>query len=219
MASCVTAAGGSNEAGNEIARDALRVPRLALRPCVLACLAGLCVSASAQDAMRLRGTIDSVNGELLRISPSVGISISVELKPQTFVQTVTKAQASELKEGVQIGAQVRTQPDATLNAVLIIIFATAEQAIQQPAEANLMVGQIVSQEKGEKGPIFTIKYADGQKRIVLMQDAQLWRVGMGQVSDLRKGSSVSLSATKEADGRLTTNRISVSPEVILLPPI
>ena len=186
MAFSLTSAGGSNEARNENGLSALRMPHLNLRPCVFACLAGLCVSAQAQDTMRLRGTIDSVNGELLRISPSVGITIPVELKPQTFVQTVIKAQAGELKEGVQIGAQVRTQPDATLNAVLIIIFATSEQATQQPAEANLMVGQIVAQEKGEKGPIFTVKYADGQKRITLTPDAQLWRVSTGQLSDLRK---------------------------------
>lgn len=216
MALSVTVPDGSIEARNEITRSALRA---SLAPCVLACLAGLCVSAQSQDAMRLRGTIDSVSGEQLRVSPSAGITIPVELKPQTYVQTVTKAQASDLKEGVQIGAQVRTQPDATLNAVLIIIFASSEQATAQPADANLMVGQIVAQEKGEKGPVFTVKYADGQKRIVLTTDAQLWRVNAGQVSDLRKGASVSLSATKQSDGRLVTNRISVSPDAMAAPPI
>jgi hypothetical protein len=216
MLRSVTSASGSNEARNKNAAG--RLPS-ALRDWLVACLAGLCVSAQAQDAIRLRGTIDSVNGLQLRVSPSVGISIPVELKPQTFVQMVTKAQAAELKEGVQIGAQVRTQPDASLSAVLIIIFATSEQAAQQPAEANLMVGQIVAQEKGEKGPIFTVKYSDGQKRITLTPDAQLWRVSTGQVSDLRKGSSVSLSATKEADGRLVTSRISVNPDAMAAPPI
>jgi hypothetical protein len=216
MALSVSALSGSNEARNEMPRAALRA---SLAPCVLACLAGLCVTAQAQDAMRLRGTIESVNGEQLRVSPSAGITIPVVLKPQTYVQTVTKAQAGDLKEGVQIGAQMRTQPDATLNAVLLIIFATSEQAAAQPADVNLMVGQIVAQEKGEKGPIFTVRYADGQKRITLTPDAQLWRVNVGQVSDLRKGASVSLTATKESDGRLVTSRISVSPDAMTAPPI
>jgi hypothetical protein len=207
--------GGSNEARNQKRHCAFRRH---LSPCVFACLAGLCLDVRAQDAMRLRGNIDSVVGELLRVSPSIGISIPVELKPQTVVQTLTKAQPTELKEGVQIGAQVRTQPDATLNAVLVIIFPSSVQS-QQQGEANLMIGHIVAQEKGEKGPVFTVKYTEGQKRITLTSDAQLWRAAQGQISDLRKGASVSLSAIKQADGKLITDRISVSPDGMSAPPI
>ena len=65
MLRSVTSASGSNEARNKNAAG--RLPS-ALRDCLVACLAGLCVSAQAQDAIRLRGTIDSVNGLQLRVS-------------------------------------------------------------------------------------------------------------------------------------------------------
>jgi hypothetical protein len=192
---------------------------MSLRPCLFACLAALCAfvpQAEAQDQMRLRGSVVGLAGDVLSVSPSAGLTIPIQLKPDLDVQNVTKASASDLKEGVKIGAQLRTEADASLRVVQLIIFAQEEQA-QKVSDANLMEAQILSLEKGEKGPLLTVKYAEGQKKLQVTQDTQLWRAANGSRADLRKGTSVSLSVIKEADGKLTSGKISVSPEGVAPP--
>ena len=143
------------------------------------------------------------------------MAVVVRLDADFTVQKVSKAAGDDVKPGVRIGAQVTTEADG-LRAVQIIIFpetpsanSTDSQA-SKVSDASLMIAEVMAREQTEKGPVITVQYADGQKRISLSPDTQIWKAFTGGKEDLRSGVSVSLSATRRGGEVMSTNKLTVS---------
>jgi hypothetical protein len=69
------------------------------------------------------------------------------------------------------------------------------------------VGQAVS---SVDGPLITVKYKDGEKKIVVTPNVPIVRYEVGDKSELKPGAAVSVAAaTKNPDGTFSTARINV----------
>jgi hypothetical protein len=66
---------------------------------------------------------------------------------------------------------------------------------------NGAVGQTVS---GVDGPVLTVKYKDGEKKIIVEPSVPIVRYEIGDKSELESGP-----ATKKPDGTFTAARINV----------
>ena len=179
------------------------------------CLVGTTAIAQAPDTIRLRGAIEKFDGNLLVVSPSKGVAVVVQLDADFTVQKVSKAAGDDVKPGARIGAQVTTEADG-LRAVQIIIFpetpsanSTDSQA-SKVSDASLMIAEVMAREQTEKGPVITVQYGEGQRRISLSPDTQIWKAFTGGKDDLRSGMSVSLSATRRGGEVMSTNKLTVS---------
>jgi len=63
---------------------------------------------------------------------------------------------------------------------------------------------------GVHGSTMTVKYKDGEKKIVIPPDAPIVRYEIGDKSDLKPGAAFTvLSAVKKPDGTFETNRVNV----------
>jgi hypothetical protein len=63
---------------------------------------------------------------------------------------------------------------------------------------------------GNDGHVLTVKYKDGEKKIVIDQTAEIRRYVPGELSELKPGARVALPrAEKQADGSLSAGRIYV----------
>ena len=88
-----------------------------------AALALLASTAVAQTSSRLRGTIASVNGTTLKISPNGGgPDATVTLSPDAVVVALVPAKLSDITPGTFIGTAAETQPDGTLVAKEVHVF-------------------------------------------------------------------------------------------------
>src|SRR5690242_19551691 len=97
-------------------RIALAVPIVAL------VAAGPLASLAAVSSPPLRGTITSVNGNMLTIQDAVGGAAKVHLADNTTVVSVAKASVSDIKPGSYIGTAATPKTDGTLQAIEIHIF-------------------------------------------------------------------------------------------------
>src|ERR1039457_2402654 len=90
---------------------------------LIAALAILAMStaASAQSA-RLRGTIETVSGDGFTMRTRDGEEASVRLKAPYQIAALIKAQLSDIKPGLFIGAAAMPAGDATLKAMEVHIF-------------------------------------------------------------------------------------------------
>jgi len=180
-------------------------------------------AASAQQTQRVRGTIEKVDGNMLVIkSSSGGAPVTVSLADNAVVVGVLKASVADIKEGSYIGSGALPQPDGTQKAVEVHIFAESQRGTGDGHRGNWdgspygagvgtmtngAVGQAVS---GVDGPVITVKYKDGEKKIIVGPTVPIVRYEVGDKSELKAGAAINIAAaTKKPDGTFTTARINV----------
>jgi len=180
------------------------------------------VSAQQPQTQRLRGTIEKVDGNTLQIKSSTGAPVTLTLAANAVVVGVLKATVADIKEGSYIGSGAMPQPDGTQKAVEVHIFAESQRGTGDGHRGNWdgspygapigtmtngAVGQAVS---GVDGPVITVKYKDGEKKIVVTPNVPIVRYEVGDRSELKAGAAISVvAATKNPDGTFSTARINV----------
>jgi hypothetical protein len=185
--------------------------------------AALVTVASAQQAQRVRGMIEKVDGNTLLIkSTSGGAPVTVSLTDNAVVVGVLKASVADIKEGSYIGSGAMPQPDGTQKAVEVHIFAESQRGTGDGHRGNWdgspygagtgtmtngAVGQAVS---SVDGPVITVKYKDGEKKIIVGPTVPIVRYEVGDKSELKPGAAINIAAaTKKPDGTFSAARINV----------
>jgi len=180
-------------------------------------------AASAQQTQRVRGTVEKVDGNTLLIkSATGGAPITLTLADNAVVVGVLKATVADIKEGSYIGSGALPQPDGTQKAVEVHIFAESQRGTGDGHRGNWdgspygagigtmtngAVGQAVS---GVDGPVITVKYKDGEKKIIVGPTVPIVRYEVGDKSELKPGAAISVvAATKKPDGTFGAARINV----------
>jgi hypothetical protein len=189
-------------------------------------LAALCASAYAQPAqtVRLRGTIDNVEGNALSLKGTDGAAVRLTLTNDASVVAVVKASIADIKENTFLGTAAMPQTDGTQKALEVHIFpeqmrGTGEGHRPYAAVPNSTMtngtasGATVT---GVEGSTITLKYKEGEKKIIVPPGTPIVRYEIGSRSDLKPGAHVTvLAATKKPDGTFEANRINVGREGVV----
>jgi hypothetical protein len=194
------------------------------------CLAGLRFSglgllplasaawAQQPPSVRIRGTIDKVEGNVLAVRSGDAAEIKLMLADNASIVAVVKAALSEIKEGTFLGSAAIPQADGSQKAVEVHIFpeqmrGTGEGHRPYPPVANGTMtngtasGATVA---GVDGSTITVKYKDGEKKIIVAPDVPILRYEIGGRNDLKPGARFTvLAATRKPDGSFETSRINV----------
>jgi len=187
-----------------------------------AAIAVTAVSAQQPQTQRVRGTIEKVDGNTLLIKGPDGAPASVSLADNAVIVGVLKATVADIKEGSYIGSGALPQPDGTQKAVEVHIFAESQRGTGDghrgewdgsPYGAGIgtmtngAAGQAVS---SVDGPVITVKYKDGEKKIIVGPTVPIVRYEVGDKSELKAGAAVNIAAaTKKPDGTFGAARINV----------
>src|SRR6476620_10529679 len=78
--------------------------------------------AAAQTPLRVRGTIESVDGQTLAVKARDGAMMKVKLADTPRVLTLNKMSLADVKQGTFVGITAMPQPDGSQKAVEIHIF-------------------------------------------------------------------------------------------------
>lgn len=172
--------------------------------------------ASAQQTVRLSGTVEKLDGDTLTVKASDSASLKVTLKSNAQVVVVAKGSIADIKAGSYIGSGALPQADGTQKAVEVHIFTESQRGTgdgHRPWTApgsTMTNGEVGDAVSGVDGPIITVKYKGGEKRIVVGPETPIVRYEIGDTSELKPGAKVRISnAVKKPDGTFETARISV----------
>jgi uncharacterized protein GlcG (DUF336 family) len=80
-----------------------------------AIIAASCSAATAQT-MRMSGTIEKADGNVLSLKSSDGAEVKLTLTENAMIIAVVKASMADIKEGTYLGSAAMPQPDGTLEA-------------------------------------------------------------------------------------------------------
>lgn len=180
-------------------------------------VAALAASAAwAQQTERVSGTITAVDGPVLTVKASDGSERKVRLKDNAAVVGVAKATLADIKPNSFIGVGAMPQPDGSLRAIRVVIFAEAQRGLGEghrpwDRPGSTMTNATVDQKvTNVAGDVLTVKYRDGEKKIVVPPDAIILANTVSDRSELGPGAAIGiLRAVKQADGTLEADRVSV----------
>jgi hypothetical protein len=191
---------------------------------VIAALAA--VPAHAQQAQRVRGTIESVTGSTLVIKQGEGPDVTVKLTDNAQVFGVVPATLADLKTGAFIGVGAMPQPDGSQKAIQVMIFAESQRGTGEgfrpwdrpgTTMTNATVDTTVDTTvAGVDGQVVTVKYKDGERKIIIGKDAVIRAYVVGDKSELKPGVHIAIvRADKMPDGTLQTARINVGRDGVV----
>jgi len=192
----------------------IRTIRLML---VGAVIAALSAAATAQT-LRVRGTIEKADGNVLTLKSSDGAQLKLTLTDDARIVAVVKASMADIKEGTFLGSAAMPQPDGSQKALEVHIFPEQMRGTGEghrpyaPVPNSTMTngsaaGMTVA---GVDGSTIVVKYKEGEKKIVVPPNVPIVRYEIGGKGDLKAGAPFTvLAATKKPDGTLEANRINV----------
>src|SRR6201987_1990373 len=176
--------------------------------------------------VRVRGTVEAVDGPVLTVKSRDGqTTYKVRLTDNVAVRGIIKAALSDIKPNSFIGVTGMPQADGSQKAVEIHIFpenlrGTGEghrpwDLMPNSTMTNATVAQMV---KGVEGDEITLKYKEGEKKIVVTPETVMVTYVPGSKDELKPGAKIFIAAAqKKDDGRPEAAPISVGRDGITPP--
>ena len=174
--------------------------------------------ANAQEPpVRVRGTIDRVDGDVYVVKARGGAELKIKLTANAMVVALTKASLADIKQGSYVGVAGMPQADGSQKALEVHIFPEAMRGTGdghrgwdlQPS-STMTNGNVEQSAASSDGQVLTLKYKDGEKKIVVPPDTPIVVYVPGDKSELKAGASIFISAaTKQPDGTLQAPRVNV----------
>src|SRR5579883_542392 len=182
------------------------------------------VSAQAQN-VRVRGTIESVDGNTLMVKSRDGAELKLVLKDNARIAGVIKASLADVKPDANVAITSKPRPDGTLEAVELRIAPAGQPFNSFHSEWDLMPnsfmtnGSLQTSVTGVDGQVLTVRHkvlgkADEEKRIVVTPKTIIATTVPGTRDDLKPGLKVFVAgAPKLSDGSLDVAAIQVEKEI------
>src|SRR4051794_14417428 len=95
--------------------------RILVGAALVAALATSSVPAQAQN-VRVRGTIEKLDGNILMVKSRDNTDLKLTLKPEVRIGGVVKASLADVKPDTNVAITSRPRPDGTLEAVELRVF-------------------------------------------------------------------------------------------------
>jgi hypothetical protein len=173
---------------------------------------------------RVRGTIEGVDGDTLDVKSRGGEEFKLHMTGDMRVFGITKISLADIKVGSFIGTTTIPGPDGSPKAVEVHVFPEDMRGTGEGSRpwdlrpnstmTNATVAQTVA---GNDGHTLTVKYKDGEKKVVVSADTPVVTYVPGDKADLKAGAKVIAFTKKLPDGSFETDRVSVGRDGITPP--
>jgi hypothetical protein len=198
---------------------------LMTRRAVAAATIALSVAASAafaQQPGRIRGDIEKADGDTLVLKTREGAALNAKVDDKTRVTALVKATLADIKPDSFIGIAGMPQPDGSIEAFSVHIFLPAQRGVvpdrHGPWDArpgstmtNAYVESMVAAKDGET---LTVKYKDGEKKIVVTPTTVIAAAAPGSKDELKPGVHIIIFASeKQADGTVLIKTMYIGRNV------
>ena len=184
-------------------------------------------SAFAQQAPtsnRVRGEIQSVNGDILILKARDGTNVTMKMTPNVLVAGVVKIAPADIKDGSYIGVTSVPDADGTQKATEVHVFPESMRGAGEGSrpwdtqpKSSMTNGGLDKTVQSNDGRTLTVKYKGGEKQVLLTPDTKLVSLVPGERSDLKPGAQMIAFTDRSADGALEASRITVGKDGVTPP--
>ena len=194
---------------------------------------GLLVATSIgfaqQKLVRIRGTIEKVDGQNLEVKSREGKDVKVRLTENVRFTAMVKASLKDLTPDTYIGVTAMPQADGSQRAIAIHIFQANQRGTGegfrpwdlQPG-STMTNAAIATTVAGTDGQVVTVRYKDGEKmdekRVIVTPQTVIVRYVPGDRNELKAGVRVMLNNAKPLpDGVIEAPTVSYGRDGVVPP--
>src|SRR6202166_556727 len=190
---------------------------------LVAAVAATAALAQAPQTVRLRGVIEKVDGKTVTANSDKGDALTLNLADKMLVVEVVKASMADIKDGDFIGSGAMPQPDGSQKAIEVHIFAESMRGTGEgfrpwdgAPNSTMTNGTVGNAVTGVDGPVVTVKYKDGEKKIVVTPSVPIVRYEIADMSAVKPGVAFTIvAAVKKPDGSFDIARINVGRDGVV----
>jgi hypothetical protein len=192
-----------------------------MRAIALALLAFISAAAMAQTNVRVRGTIEAVNGDVLSVKSRDGRTIQLHLTPDAQVVTAKKTTLQEMGPNAYVGVTSVKGPDGQLVAKEVHSIGPQVPQMHGPWDSTpnsfMTNANITAAAQASGGNELTLKNKEGEHKILVTKDTEVVTFVPGSRADLKPGETIFAGARVESDGKFVTPRVAVSKDGVKPP--
>ena len=163
-------------------------------------------AAQAPQTVRVRATLENVSVPMLTAKARDGAEMKIKLADNAPVNEVVKASLADIKANSYIAVTAMPQPDGSQKAVAILIFPEAMRGVGEghrpwdlEANSTMTNATVAEQVAGTDGQTVTVKYKDGDKKILVTPATIIVTYKKAATSDLKAGQKIFVAAAKKID--------------------
>ena len=183
----------------------------------LATIALATANALAQTKpIRVRGTIEAVDGNTLTVKAREGQSVKVLVDDKTRFAIVIKASFADVKPGAYLGIAALPQKDAPQKALEVVVFPEAMRGTgeghrgwdlePESTMTNATLSEAVSSVSGQT---ITMKHKDGETKIDVSKDIPIVTFKPGAKADATASTVVFIGGQVQPDGTVTAASVTM----------
>ena len=183
----------------------------------LALLLGASIAtAQAPQVVRVRATIEGVDGAMLTAKARDGATMKIKLADNAPVNEVVKASLSDIKPNSFVAVTGVPQPDGSQKAVAVVIFPEAMRGVGEghrpwdyESNSTMTNATVDNEVTGVDGQTLTVKYKDGEQKIVVTPTTEITTFAKKSAADLKPGQKIFIPGAKKLpDGTLDAPNVA-----------
>jgi len=170
----------------------------------------------ANPPVRIRGTVERIDGQLLTIKTNDGQSMTVKLADNFVVMGINKASVDDIGSGKFVGTTTVGERDGALVALEVHIFpdnmrGTGEGHYDWDLRptSKMTNANVVRVTSIGKDHVLEVQYKGGEKKVLVPETAVIVSFTPADRSVLKPGAAVFVNSQRQADGSLSAPRVNV----------
>lgn len=183
---------------------------------ITAVSAAALAQAPANPPVRIRGTVEKLDGQNLTVKASNGQSMSIKLTDNYIVMGINKASVADIGSGKFIGTTTLGERDGALVALEVHIFPENMRGTGEGhydwdlrPDSKMTNANVASVTSMGKDRVLTVQYKGGEKKVLVPENAVVVAFTPVDRSELKTGARIFAVTQRQPDGSLTAPRVNV----------
>ncbi len=187
-------------------------------------LIGLAAASAEAAPIHVRGTIESIDGSMLKVKTNDDKAVSLNLAADWKLTGVVKGSMDDIKQGTFIGTAALPATADTEKAIEVVVFPEAMRGMGEghypwdlkpnSSMTNATVNHAV---EGVDGRTLTLAYKGGEKKVTIAPSTPIVIIGPAAKDDLKAGEHVFLAGEPDGETMLKGGFIVVGKDGITPP--
>jgi len=173
--------------------------------------------APANPPVRIRGTVEKLDGSMLTVKARNGQTMTVKMADNFVVMGVAKANLADVESGKFIGTTTVGERNGALIALEVHIFPENMRGTGEGhydwdlrPDSKMTNANVANVSSMGKDRVMTVQYkGGGEKKILVPESAVIVAFQPTDKAELKPGAQIFVVSQKQPDGSLTAARVNV----------
>ncbi len=173
-------------------------------------------SADAAERVRVRGTVESLDGDTLKVKSRDGKDVTVALKPGWNVGGVVKAAVTDIKPGDFVGIASQPTENGINGAIEVVIFPASmkgtgegDRPWDSAPNSSMTNATVANAVTSVSGPTLTLTYKGGERKINIPDGTPVVTLTSASKADLKPGAGVFITGEQTGETTVSADRVAV----------